>query len=1476
MKKTLTLGIVFVLLLSTFSLFSNFSSANAVTSLSTWCAAPPNIDGVLSMGEWTAASYLPFVIGSTYTGTFYVMNDGTNLYIAVSIQDSTRNDGDQINVLFDNNNNGVGPEIGDDIVNSVGGTSGWGLDSFWAGSSYGAMPDIDPRFGGGTDDVQASAGWQSGVRTFELSHPLSSGDVSHDFSLSIGQTVGFNMQYVDNGIGVGTIFPFGSYEDIVIAHATGNIPLLMPGIKIQADGTDLRIDDVATSALSTFVVDWNNDGRKDLLLGTYSPGYVYLFLNTGSDSAPTFGTGARIKEDGTDLQVFQGANPFVVDWNSDGKKDLLMSSMGIIYLYINIGTDSAPLFSSASKTTLLQANTPWPQPFVVDWNNDGKKDLLVGHSGISDQAYIDLYINIGTDAFPVFGNPTYIQATGVPISRSYGSSPFVVDWNNDGKKDLLVREGTVYGSSRGPLITYYENIGTDAIPSFNVGITVQAAGQNIAVNVGDGSRMLFVTHWNNDGLWDIVIGDYGGYVWLYSGVANQKRTWIVDDDGPADFASIQDAINSASEGDTVFVKNGVYTGCVVVDKAVKLEGEDRELTVIRGDNFGKVIHVGASNVVVENFALMSDYEYPHQMGNWDDATIIISHADNVEIRNNVFSNWYLAIWCEYSNDNIVQGNQFSESIYGIDFYYTQRSTIESNILDGSTIWMYETYDSLIKSNVLENAERHLQGIYVYRSCNNAITENIIKNTEYGVTFYWYSHDNVIYHNNFVDNTIQVSLWGDAVFNTFDSGYPAGGNYWSDYTGIDSNKDGIGDTLYLIDANNLDHYPLMEPWLHGSTGSAISIGVWPNSVKLGGSLTISGAISPVHNAEVTLTYTRSDSTTVVRTVTSDSTGYIDEFVPDAVGSWSVKSSWDGDVEHTAAASSTLGFTVQPSDIAGIENVVSFISYKTVEDNAFSIQQNFLITDYSGNHEYWAQNIIKVYPKEGKMSAAFEIFDTKNQPPWPIPWIPSALWFTSVEFTSKATVTLRSTLENNHLIMENDFYSYVWNHELTSDYFIELSHEIVVVGENTGNSPASFLPSTTGHVDTYVKMGSNPGIWLYGRNSVIQPPTTLHANTLEESAGLNWETSGTFQDQTDGEDQGLWVTPDLNRRSASPPEVPQAPEYPPEGIIINLQCPANLNLYDSLGRHIGITTADLVEMRIPNAVYSFSDGEESITIFSPSGDYVLQVVGTGDGSYTLETIWRDKTGQEHDMGTFSGSITQSAKDSYAIVVPSTGEPVVIADNKPPSARIESPTAGWALQGVVTLTSSATDADSGVAYVNFTIREDNGGAGKPVGFEDIRATYDPEIDKWQINFNTLQLPDGYYKATVEAVDNVGNIGSTTVSYSIRNWAVLRLQPQTVSNKAGRTMPIKFSLRVDSAADPTQPFLYSEELTIKIYATSKPNTILQQSTFGAKSKDYRIDTTNKLYITNFQTSNAPTQYTAAIYRGTLLIGSFTFSTTK
>jgi parallel beta-helix repeat protein len=94
------------------------------------------------------------------------------------------------------------------------------------------------------------------------------------------------------------------------------------------------------------------------------------------------------------------------------------------------------------------------------------------------------------------------------------------------------------------------------------------------------------------------------------------------------------------------------------------------------------------------------------------------------------------------------------------------------------------------------------------STSNTVAGNNIKGSNaWGI---WLDcSSNIIYHNNFIDSAWghvnsqsgTVSIWNNS----------CEGNYWSEYNGTDSNGDGIGDTPYIIDSNNVDHYPLMNQY-----------------------------------------------------------------------------------------------------------------------------------------------------------------------------------------------------------------------------------------------------------------------------------------------------------------------------------------------------------------------------------------------------------------------------------------------------------------------------------------------------------------------------------------------------------------------------------------------------------------------------------------------------------------------------------------
>lgn len=138
---------------------------------------------------------------------------------------------------------------------------------------------------------------------------------------------------------------------------------------------------------------------------------------------------------------------------------------------------------------------------------------------------------------------------------------------------------------------------------------------------------------------------------------------------------------------------------------------------------------------------------------------------------------------------------------------------ENTIVDGEgycTVVTITSHGTILSGFTIKNSgnEENDAGIVIDSGCNT-ICENEIQENYYGVRTV--AQNNIIYHNNFVNNIYHAQ---DEYDNTWDNGYPSGGNFWDDYIGNDDNEDGIGDTPYNIsDPATKDCYPLIH--LYGS-------------------------------------------------------------------------------------------------------------------------------------------------------------------------------------------------------------------------------------------------------------------------------------------------------------------------------------------------------------------------------------------------------------------------------------------------------------------------------------------------------------------------------------------------------------------------------------------------------------------------------------------------------------------------------------
>ena len=314
--------------------------------------------------------------------------------------------------------------------------------------------------------------------------------------------------------------------------------------------------------------------------------------------------------------------------------------------------------------------------------------------------------------------------------------------------------------------------------------------------------------------------------------------WIVDDDGPADFHSIQEAIDAAKMGDTIYVKMGTYRENLVVNKTVSVVGENKENTVISAmlrHNRGP-IWLKADNVDITGFTVhfQSSSYYTscifvdHSKGNnishnrliSGDVGIHLQSSDsNVLANNEAKGNHLICISLQNSSSNIVANNSCSYFIDAIGILVTESSN--SNFVAGNNLSLLHVgikLEDSCNNSISENsASMNDCGISLHGSCtNNTIVKNKVSRNACGVEIDLdFTGVNLIYGNEFTENTVQAQVLKGSV--NLDKGYPTGGNYWSDYTDEDlyngqfqneTGRDGIFDHPYVIDEDNVDYYPIV--------------------------------------------------------------------------------------------------------------------------------------------------------------------------------------------------------------------------------------------------------------------------------------------------------------------------------------------------------------------------------------------------------------------------------------------------------------------------------------------------------------------------------------------------------------------------------------------------------------------------------------------------------------------------------------------
>jgi parallel beta-helix repeat protein len=267
-----------------------------------------------------------------------------------------------------------------------------------------------------------------------------------------------------------------------------------------------------------------------------------------------------------------------------------------------------------------------------------------------------------------------------------------------------------------------------------------------------------------------------------------SRQWVVDTHGTGDYTSIQAAINSANPRDSIYVKVGTYYEHLTIDKALTLQGENRQTTIIDGGGVdpGSVVIVDANQVTINGFTIQ-----------------------NAKSGGN-------AIWIDGYNSSTLDNNIIRNNGDGIRFLYTSGNSISNNILTNNpntALGFDYSYGNTVFNNTFSfnniaiGASYNVSQILAY--------SNTIINNSNGILMAVSASR--FYHNIIANNTAQAYVYYN-LSNQWEMAILLEATIGATNTGVDANHDGIGDTPYVINSNNRDNYPFMNSMMIAPTPS----------------------------------------------------------------------------------------------------------------------------------------------------------------------------------------------------------------------------------------------------------------------------------------------------------------------------------------------------------------------------------------------------------------------------------------------------------------------------------------------------------------------------------------------------------------------------------------------------------------------------------------------------------------------------------
>ena len=303
-------------------------------------------------------------------------------------------------------------------------------------------------------------------------------------------------------------------------------------------------------------VDYNGDDVQDLVVGIEDwsyygwddawnergewtngtlHGWVYVFVNKGSNAEPAYEQPFFVEAAGERLNVFGCPSPNFEDFDNDGDLDLICGEFldGFTW-FENTGSRTSPVYSAGVRL-LNEQQHPLTMdlemivPVAFDWDKDGDKDLIVGDED-GRVAFVENVSANSQQGPPQFKAPQYFQQKADTLKCGALATPVGFDWDGDGDTDL------VSGNTAG-YIEIFENLSGPKVeqPSWAAPVRLQVDGKAFRIMAGPngsiqgpaeakwGYTTLSIADWDHDDLPDIIFNSILSEVQWLKNIGSRKE-----------------------------------------------------------------------------------------------------------------------------------------------------------------------------------------------------------------------------------------------------------------------------------------------------------------------------------------------------------------------------------------------------------------------------------------------------------------------------------------------------------------------------------------------------------------------------------------------------------------------------------------------------------------------------------------------------------------------------------------------------------------------------------------------------------------------------------------------------------------------------------------------------------------------------------------------------------------------------------------